>query len=67
MKKMTISFMSRMVREDKSKMTWLGMILQTIWRFSMLAARIVALVLISLTLHKWVFVVIGITFEMFIK
>ena len=48
-----------MVREDKSAMTWVGMVLQTIWRFSMLSARIVALVLIALTLHNWFFLVIG--------
>ena len=49
----------RMVREDKGKLSWMGMVLQTVWRFSMLSARIVALVLISLTLHRWVFIVIG--------
>ena len=49
----------RMVREDKGKLSWMGMVLQTVWRFSMLSARIVALVLISLTLHRWVFIVLG--------
>ncbi len=49
----------RMVREDKGKLSWMGMVLQTVWRFSMMSARIVALVLISLTLHRWVFIVLG--------
>jgi len=47
----------RMVRAEKSKMTWTGMILQTIWRFGMLSARITALVLLTLTVHEWVFII----------
>lgn len=48
----------RMLREDKGKMTWMGMILQTMWRFGMLSARIAALVLLSLALHQWAIIVL---------
>ena len=54
-----ILLLCRMVREDKSTITWVGMVVQTVWRFSMLSARIIALVLISLTLHSWVALVLG--------
>ncbi len=47
----------RMVRSEKGKLTWAGMILQTVWRFGMLSARIVALVLLTLTIHEWIFIV----------
>jgi len=48
----------RLVREDKGKMSWFGMVLQTLWRFFMLSARIVALVLLCLALQKWALIVI---------
>ena len=48
----------RMVKAEKRKMTWMGMILQTIWRFGMLSARIVALVLLTLALKEWVIIVL---------
>jgi len=43
----------RIVRDDKGKLSWVGMILQILWRFFMLSARIVALVMLVLTLHHW--------------
>ncbi len=49
----------RMIREDKGKMTWAGMILQTLWRFGMLTARIVALVMLMLALHQWTIIVMS--------
>eukprot|EP00095_Tigriopus_kingsejongensis_P012314 maker-scaffold284_size223161-snap-gene-1.25 protein:Tk12314 transcript:maker-scaffold284_size223161-snap-gene-1.25-mRNA-1 annotation:"xk-related protein 6" len=48
----------RMVRTEKGKMTWTGMILQTVWRFGMLSARIIALVMLSVALNEWSLVVI---------
>ena len=48
----------RMVRSEKRKMTWTGMILQTVWRSGMLSARIVALVLLMLALHEWFIIVL---------
>ena len=48
----------RLVREDKGKLSWLGMALQTLWRFFMISARIVALVLLSLALNQWALIVI---------
>jgi hypothetical protein len=47
----------RMIREDKGKMTWTGMILQTMWRFGMLTARIVALIMLTLALDQWAIIV----------
>ena len=48
----------RLVREDKGKLNWMGMVLQTLWRFFTLSARIVALVLLSLALDQWALIVI---------
>ena len=48
----------RLVREDKGKLNWMGMVLQTLWRFFMLSARVVALVLLSLALNQWALIVI---------
>lgn len=48
----------RMVRAEKEKMTWAGMILQTIWRFGMLSARIAALVLLALAIDKWLIIIL---------
>ena len=48
----------RLVREDKGKLNWMGMVLQTLWRFFMLSARIVALVLLCLALNQWALIVI---------
>ena len=48
----------RLVREDKGEMSWFGMVLQTLWRFFMLSARIVALVLLCLALEHWALIVI---------
>ncbi len=48
----------RMARAEKGKMTWAGMVLQTAWRFGMLSARIVALVLLTLTVHEWIVIVL---------
>ena len=47
----------RMTREDKNKLSWTGMILQTFWRVGMLSARLTALVMLSLALHHWTFIV----------
>ena len=41
----------RLVRQDKGRLSWVGMVLQTTWRFFMLSARIVALVLLCLALN----------------
>ena len=43
---------------NKGKMSWTGMILQTLWRFGMISARLVALILVSLGLHEWTLVVL---------
>ena len=48
----------RMFKAEKGKLTWMGMILQTIWRFGMLSARIVALVLLTIALKEWVIIVL---------
>lgn len=48
----------RMIREDKGKMTWAGMILQTLWRFGMLTARIVAMVVLTLALDQWALILL---------
>jgi len=48
----------RIVREDKGKMSWLGMVFQTLWRFFMLSARVAALVLLCLALQQWAVIVI---------
>ena len=48
----------RMVRVGKKEMTWTGMILQTVWRFGMLGARITAMVLLAVALHEWVVIVL---------
>ena len=48
----------RMTREDKGKMTWAGMITQALWRAGMLTARIVALVMLSLAVNEWAFLVL---------
>ena len=48
----------RMVRPDKGRMNWMVMMLQTLWRFFMLSARIVALVLLCLALNQWALIVI---------
>ena len=42
---------------EKGKLSWAGYILQSIWRFSMLSARIISLVLLSLALREWTIVV----------
>jgi hypothetical protein len=47
----------RMSREDKEKLSWTGMILQTFWRVGMLSARLTALVMLALALHHWAFIV----------
>ena len=48
----------RMTRSEKKDLSWTGMILLTIWRFGMLTARIIALVMLTLALEKWVVIVI---------
>ncbi|TRY61950.1 hypothetical protein TCAL_08880 [Tigriopus californicus] len=48
----------RMVRSEKGKMTWTGMILQTIWRFGMLSARIISMVMLTVALNEWSLVVL---------
>jgi hypothetical protein len=48
----------RLTRDDKSKLTWAGMVMQAFWRVGMLSARLTALVLLALTLHHWTFIVI---------
>ena len=47
----------RMSREDKEKLSWTGMILQTVWRVGMLSARLTALVMLALALHHWTFII----------
>ncbi len=47
----------RMIRPDKGKMSWSGMVTQTFWRAGMLTARIVALVMLTYALEKWTLVV----------
>ena len=47
----------RLVREDKGELSWLGMGLQTTWRFFTLAARISAMVLLTLAIGKWAVIV----------
>ena len=53
------SFAMRMIAKnaEKGKLSWVGYILQSIWRFGMISARIISLVLLSLTLGKWTVVV----------
>ena len=53
------SFAMRMIAKnaEKGKLSWAGYILQSIWRFSMLSARIISLVLLSLALREWTIVV----------
>ncbi|XP_040583865.1 uncharacterized protein [Lepeophtheirus salmonis] len=48
----------RMIQSHKNKMTWTGMILQTIWRACMLSSRIVALTLLVVALHQWALLII---------
>ena len=48
----------RMVQLSKTTLSWTGMILQTMWRFGMISARLVALVLMSLALKEWTILVI---------
>ena len=47
----------RLVREDKSELSWTGMALQTTWRFFMLVARITAMLLLCLAIGKWAIIV----------
>ena len=53
------SFAMRLISKnaEKGKLGWAGYILQSIWRFGMLSARIIALVLLSLALGQWTVVV----------
>ena len=48
----------RLVRADKGKLSWPGMLLQTLWRFFMISARVAALVLLILALSQWALIVI---------
>ena len=48
----------RMSLPVKSKLTYAGMFFQTLWRFGMIAARLVSLVLLSLALQEMTFVAI---------
>ena len=48
----------RLVRADKGKLSWPGMLLQTLWRFFMISARVAALVLLCLALSQWALIVI---------
>lgn len=48
----------RNIRPDKGKMSWSGMITQTLWRAGMLTARIVALVMLALALDQWAVIVL---------
>ena len=50
----------RMIRENshKGKLSWAGMVFQTLWRAGMLTARICALVTLALALHQWALVVL---------
>ena len=48
----------RLVRADKGTLSWPGMMLQTLWRFFMISARVVALVLLCLALSQWALIVI---------
>ena len=49
----------RLVRADKGRLSWAGLVLQTVWRVSMLTARVAALVLLCLALGSWALVVLG--------
>ena len=51
------SWSMRMIRSDRSKLTWSGLVVQTLWRAFMLLARIVALVMLTLALDHWSLVV----------
>ena len=48
----------RLVREEKGKLLWPGMLLQTAWRAFLLSARVVALTLLCLALDQWALIVI---------
>ncbi|QQP54607.1 XK-related protein [Caligus rogercresseyi] len=48
----------RMIQSHKNKLSWTGMILQTIWRACMLSSRIVALTLLCAALKEWALLVI---------
>ena len=49
----------RLVRADKGRLSWAGLVLQTVWRVSMLTARVAALVLLCLALGHWALIVLG--------
>ena len=49
----------RLVRADKGRLSWAGLVLQTAWRVSMLTARVAALVLLCLALGSWATIVLG--------
>ena len=49
----------RLVRADKGRLSWAGLVLQTCWRVSMLTARVAALVLLCLALGHWALIVLG--------
>ena len=53
------SFAMRLITKnaEKGKLSWAGYILQSIWRFGMLSARIIALVLLSLALGEYTVIV----------
>ena len=51
------NYAQRMCRQDKMNLSWMAMVLQTIWRFGMLSGRILALVLLTYTLKEWVIIV----------
>ena len=53
------SFAMRLITKnaEKGKLSWSGYILQSIWRFGMLSARIIALVLLSLALGEYTVIV----------
>ena len=48
----------RMSLPVKSKLTYAGMFFQTLWRFGMISARLVSLVLLALAIKEWAFVAI---------
>lgn len=49
----------RRVREDKTVVSWPGVLLQAVWRIGMISSRVIALVLFATAFKAYVFVVIG--------
>ena len=49
----------RNARKDKHKMSWGGLIMQTLWRAGMIAARISSLTLVTTVIKPWILVIMG--------